>query len=133
MPVSRRTQVDEKYLVGLLCPLVLGLLCCVGVARHYAAGSAEFWGMLLLLPAAGLVPSALMLPPIFKLGMERGRIFYYVFYFFGLGLSVFGSGAVAEGSFSPNGTLFLLALAISLVLYALSWRLSVRFYEGREL
>ena len=133
MPVSRKLQVSEKYVIGLLYAAVVFLICCLGVLRHYPAGSSARYLMLTALLGAGFLPVSLMLPLIFRLGMERGRIFYFVFYFGGILLSTVGADA-ASGAAVPFGlretVLCFLAL---LALYALSWLLSVRFYEKREL
>ena len=132
MPVSRKLQVSEKYLLGLLYAAAVFVICCIGVVRHYPAGSARSL-MLAAVLGAGFVPASLMLPLIFKLGMEKGRVFYFVFYFGGILLSTVGADAASGAvlAFGPR-ELALCALLLA-ALYALSWRLSIRFYEKREL
>ena len=133
LPVGRRTQVLEKYLLGLLYVGPLFLLSSIGAARHFAPGTAERTLMLLAMLGAGLLPTALILPAVFRVGMEKARVFYYVFYFGGVGLSAFAGGAADEGVSALPAGLVPLAALVLLLLYALSCLLSVRFYEGREL
>lgn len=134
LPVSRKTQVLEKYLLALLYVVPLFLLGCVGLVRHSAPGSQERALMMLGMLSAGLLPTALILPPVFRVGMEKARVFYYVFYFGGIALSGLAGSAAEEGGavFSPAGLVPLAALVL-LLLYALSCLLSIRFYEQREL
>ena len=87
----------------------------------------------MLLPV-GLVGPAVLLPVIFRLGVEKGRIFYYVL----VGLVaasavIFSSGQSPE---IPTAQVQLPGLALvlgSLVLFALSWGLSILLYQRREL
>ena len=87
----------------------------------------------MLLPV-GLVGPAVLLPVIFRLGVEKGRIFYYVL----VGLVaasavIFSSGQLPE---IPAVQVQLPGLALvlgSLVLFALSWGLSIVLYQRREL
>ncbi|MBQ9685107.1 MAG: ABC-2 transporter permease [Oscillospiraceae bacterium] len=133
MPVSRRTQVSEKYLIGLCYTALLFVLCLLGALRHHRAGTPELYATVITMLCAGLLPMSLLLPVIFKLGSERGRLFYYVFYFGGLALAMVGADAAAEIRLNLGFPIVLLAAAVLLGIYALSWRLAVRFYAAREL
>ena len=137
LPVSRKTQVDEKYLLALGYVAVIFLLCSLGVFRRFPAG-ADRALQLTAMAAAGLLPASLLLPIIFKVGAEKGRIFYYVIY---IGSLILTYGAAGVGT-SDGGMqtvpavgpgAFFAALLVLLALFALSWFLSVRFYRNREL
>lgn len=137
MPLPRKVQVDEKYLLALIYVGVIFLLCTLGVLRNYP-DRAERWLLMTGMLTGGLLPAVLLLPIIFRLGSEKGRMFYYVIYLGSLGLTYAASdaGTSADGealrqSFGSNT--FGLVLAFLLALYALSWRLSIRFYRTREL
>ena len=133
MPVSRKTQVDEKYLLALGYVAVIFLLCALGVFRRLPAG-AERTLLLTAMLAGGLLPASLLLPVMFRLGTEKGRVFYYVVYIASLALTYGASGVgVSGGQTQPDPGLFWGALAVLLALFALSWFLSVRFYQKREL
>lgn len=132
MPVSRKTQVDEKYLLALGYVAVIFLLCTVGVLKKPAG--AERTLLLVAMAAAGLLPASLLLPVMFRLGTEKGRIFYYVIYIASLALTYGASGVDVTGvQAQPGPGLFWGTLAALLALFALSRFLSVRFYQKREL
>ncbi len=137
MPVSRKTQVDEKYLLALGYVAVIFLLCALGVFRRFPAGG-ERTLLLTAMLAGGLLPVSLLLPVMFRLGTEKGRIFYYVIY---IGSLILTYGAAGVGASDGVGQAvpvlgpgaFFAALLVLLALFALSWFLSVRFYRKREL
>ena len=135
LPVSRKMQVDEKYLLALGYVAVIFLLCSLGVFRRLPAGPDRTL-LLTAMLAGGLLPVSLLLPVMFKVGSEKGRVFYYVVYFASLVLT-YGASAVGvtDGDVQalPGPGLFWRTLAVLLLLLALSWFLSVRFYQKREL
>ncbi len=134
LPYSRAMIVSSHYLTTLL--VGLGTLVLSGLSRYLrfavvGQAPAGFDEMLLMMVAAVLMPTALMLPAMFKFGAEKGRIVYY----FAIGFSVAMIGVLGElqDSTLPRGNAVgPLALA-AVVLYALSWYLSIRFYKKREL
>lgn len=141
LPCTRDQVVSGKYLVGILVFLPSMLLLLLGQClRMYLAGYFS-WGELGAFLAAGVslgaVQEALTLPCLFKFGVGRARLISMVCMgcFFGalVGFStqdLFGSAFLP----TPSGSLILvLIVAVSLVLYALSWLLSIRFYQKREL
>lgn len=139
LPYSRAQLVSAKYLMGLFA--LLG--CFVLTAAAQATGVdwsspdhvSHFAMILLLMLASSLLGSALVLPFMFKLGVEKGRIAYLVMIGLVCGGSVFLS-FLLDGrtltSFSLSGAPAAV-FAVSAALYALSWYLSIRFYEKREL
>ena len=82
--------------------------------------------------AACLVMQALLLPFLLWLGAEKGRLLYGVVAGVFAALAVGGWMSVDLGGDLPVVGGITLALA-ALVLYALSWRLSVALYNRREL
>jgi len=91
--------------------------------------------LMLMLLALSTVTSSVSLPFMFKWGVEKGRIAYYVMIGVVCGGSVAASALLrgsAQEQIQPDGILPVLALG-GIGLYALSWYLSVRFYEKREL
>ena len=94
-----------------------------------------FMVMLMLLLIISLMSSAISLPFMFKLGVEKGRMAYYIMVGVVCAGSVVPSRLLSDGiqtEISSNGILPLLCLVI-IVLYALSWYLSIVFYKKREL
>lgn len=137
LPCTRAEFVTGKYLMGLLAQLsVLALTAAAQAARLRMTGAFSWhtlaarlgvvWSLALL--AATLTP-----PLMFRWGVEKGRLAYYVVIGIICGGSVVvGLSGMALGAALPSGTLAGMVLA-ALGLYALSWRLSVRLYEKREL
>ena len=138
LPTSRAQYVSAKYLIGL----ILGefLLALTGLSQLLAMklngeGSLDqLWSLLCALQFLAIAPPALCLPLIFKWGVEKGRILFLVM----IGIVFGGSAALAlgvgdGGSFSLPGNLSGWLLLGAIVLYALSWLLSIRLYRTREL
>lgn len=139
-PVSRKTVVGGKYVLCLLVSLAVTLLQAV---LYGVSGVAKEMGMDLFVLtsiciAVGLLPNALMLPMVFKLGMVKGRVAYLISIAVVAGIGG-GLGALAM-NISPANPLKILshwlpALVILVVLglYGLSYLLSSKFYENRDL
>lgn len=141
MPYKRRDIVSVKYLVMLICllftTLIMGAVSAVKLLIEHNLELPElaaFIGTALML---GILPASLMLPVIFKFGVERGRIAYYA----ALGVvfaCVFGFTYVSRNT-GPAELLtdtfpFRFALPVAaLLILGVSWLLSVKFYEKREL
>lgn len=138
LPTSRAQYVSAKYLIGLILgELVLALTAVTQllvIRLNGEIGLNQLLPLLWGLQAITLVLPTLCLPPIFKLGVEKGRIWSLVMiavtFGGGAGLTV---GVKDWGSFSLPGNLSVWLLLGAIVLYALSWRLSIRLYRSREL
>ena len=109
MPYSAAQLVSVKYLVVLL------LLAAAAV------------GMLL---SAGLFVPAVLLPFVFRFGVEKGRILYMVVFGALAGCMVSLSMSVEEmPQLTAGNAVSALALPVCALLYALSWLLSIRLYR----
>lgn len=138
LPCTRAQIVSAKYLLGALL-LAVVLITAVVQGFHMAGGDEGEWtGYLMLLQMLlilGCVTSSITLPFMFKFGVEKGRAAYYVMIGVVCGGSVMASSLFREAmqmGITYGLTLPLLCLA-AMGLYALSWYLSIRFYEKREL
>lgn len=138
LPTSRAQYVSVKYLTGLilgeLVLIVTGLSQLLAMKLNGAGDMNQLWPLLCGLQVIALVPPALFLPLIFKLGVEKGRIWFLVM----SGITFGGGTALALGvedwgSFSLPGNSSVWLLLGAIVLYALSWLLSIRLYRTREL
>lgn len=139
MPFTRAQIVTSKYLVGIIGQgIILTLVAVVNIVRMALSGSVDWqylfdlMGIMIMLAAVSV---ALPLPFIFRSGVEKGRMGYYVM----IGLAGVSSG-VAGGLLGDNVAAFTLPelavpimVLIGMSVYALSWWLSVKFYEKREL
>ena len=120
LPLSKELQVAEKYLVGLLCTAVSaalnGIFCGI-----------RFW-MGKPLPA---MPISLLLgagAASIRFGAEKARMLYMLM-FAGMGAALGGGMVLMDAVPEPGAAIAIVGvLAAVLVLYALSWRLSVAWY-----
>lgn len=139
MPYTKTQIVSAKYLIGLLAQVIMlivtGIAQCIKmtVAGNFVFG--EFVVLMLLMLIMAILTSSISLPFIFKLGVEKGRIAYYIMIGFVCGASVVASSffkgqLVAE--VEPIAILAFLVI-VGIGIYALSWYLSIVFYKKREL
>lgn len=140
LPMSRKIQVAEKYLIGVICAAVSvglsGVSCGVIVlmGKPLPDAPVSIWmefGVLAILLMNGI-----MLPLYYRFGPEKARMLYMLM-FAGMG-AMLGGGIALMDELQQNGTgsvplpvplwlaaAFLLAV---LALYAVSWRVSVAWY-----
>lgn len=138
LPCSKKQFVSEKFLVGLIVTLPLIIITAVifavraGLEGHFNFGETiEIVSVLAIISA---FVSSVTLPFMIKLGVEKGRIAYYVMIGVTTALAVLAPNIIGAGiqkemtfAFAP------VAIAAALALYVLSWKLSVKLYENREL
>lgn len=136
LPVSKKVLVAEKYLVGLLCAaasvVIGGLFVVVLSLRKGAAldGTALFFvgnGVNTILLMNGI-----SLPLMYRFGLEKARMIY-ILTFAGFGALIAGGGVLVDefqtnGRFQASIGLGAALFVVVLVLYVLSWRLSVAWY-----
>ena len=130
MPYSKAQLVSVKYIVTLLLLAMAAVLAVVGqlVRAGTGAGNAgSMGGILGMLLSAGLVTPAVLLPLVFRFGVEKARILYGIVLGLVIGCMIFVSMTVqnmpqlvADGAFAVR------ALPVSAVLFGLSWLLSIR-------
>ena len=129
-PVSRAQYVTGKYLFGALGMAALVALLTV---LYLISGAEGFVGAVTLSLVLGLGSASLMLPVLFRFGAEKGRIAYLIF----IGVICGGGAALSLAAPSEGGaampTPSPALCAGMIVLYILSWRLSVALYQKREL
>lgn len=136
LPVSRAQFVSAKYIAGLLSEaavLLLTIALRVAVRPVLPGGAQDDLILILIGSVLGLVMPAVVLPLMFRLGAEKGRIGYTIV------IAVVCSASVVflnrdTASVSRSVTLHPAVLcAAVLVIYAASWLLSVAIYKKREL
>ena len=139
MPYTKTQIVSSKYLIGLIGQiLMLLVIAAVQAVKMRMSGSfmlREYLITLMLIAILSLFSSSVSLPFIFKLGVEKGRIAYYVMVGVACALSAGTSVVLGKETTQPFAfdavlpVLFLIVVGI----YALSWYLSVVFFKKREL
>ena len=139
LPVTRDMVVSAKYIVGLGLQAVVFLLSALGQAvRISLQGRFDLESYLVLMSLMAMLSlfsSSITLPFMFKLGVEKGRMAYYVM----IGV-VCGGAAIAGFAFNeqlqatiPFGAVLALGVLLAAAVYAGSWWLSIVFYRKREL
>ncbi len=139
LPYTKTQLVSVKYLIGLILQgSILLLTGAVQAYRMIHAGTFQWqaWGMLLVMLffMSGLVTS-LALPLIFKLGTEKGRVAYYIMVGVACGLSVAGVTIFKSETVATlhSGLVLPILCVVTIVLYVVSWRVSIAFYQKREI
>ena len=139
MPYSRAQIVSAKYLIGLLAQSAMLLVTAIAQAirmnMNNSFSANDYLVMIMLLLIMSMLSSSICLPFIFKLGVEKGRMAYYVMIGIICGGSVVASTVLRDAmqsNIKPNGVLALVCL-LGIGIYALSWYLSIVFYKKREL
>lgn len=134
MPVKKFDYVSSKYILALIATgvvmaasAILNMICVLTTDYFRWADLIRTLAMQFSISCLAV---AIQLPWIFKYGVEKARIAYYVMVLF-----VTGGAILLDGSqdvMALEGTAQLGLCVLSAVVYALTWWLSVRFYEERE-
>lgn len=134
LPCTRAQLVSVKYLTGLAFGGLTYLLSEAVLAARFLLAGSFVWGEYLSLSSAllllGLLGPSILMPFVFKFGSEKGRIAYY----FVIAL-IFAVVAILAGMgfYEYLNGFSWLVIAAAVLLYLGSWRLSIHFYEKREL
>lgn len=137
LPYTRKQLVCAKYIIGLLAMMavwaVTAVVLLIAESNRLVTGQ-EAISFLAVAFSAGLIAAALLLPCLYRFGVEKGRVFYYVVLMLLGGAS--GAAANREVLTAVNmNAAWMLALlpAAALALYALSCALSIAIYSKKEL
>ncbi len=135
MPVSRRDIVLEKFLLGVLFSVAVFL---VNIAFNLFVNNGESLKEMVLisggLSALALVYMSLVMPILFRFGVEKGRLLMMILLFGATGLITFLS--INSGNLPSAQTLDLAAKLSPVVVIAvlsLSFLLSLKIYTKKEL
>jgi len=141
-PYTRKAIVSSKYIITLC---VLGasslLIIFAQVCNMLINHNFQLFGLFstfVVILSCGLLPPAFIFPFTFKLGSEKGRFAYYTgFILFFVILALFQqvtddlSLRITQMAV-PHAPIVIVFLII-FGLYGLSWFLSVKFYQKRDL
>ena len=148
VPDGRRRAVAGRYLFVLLLTLGTAVLAAALLFLLRAAGLLEEPLAELLLPvpvcaAVSLILDGVLLPLIYKFGMEKSRflsVIVFLIIFFGcVGLGFLASQGGGSGAPDLPGSIAVLVLplllvlpAIAAVIFAVSYRVSLGIYRRKE-
>lgn len=137
-PYSKSQIVSCKYvLAAIIVTAVTVFTAAAQAIRLFGTGTmamTSYMNMIAMLVMMGLAGPALLLPFVFKYGVEKGRIAYYIVI-----CAVCAIGAIL--AMEDQNILYgvsaqwmpVLFWVIGIGVFVLSWRLSIRFYESREI
>lgn len=133
MPYSKAQLVSVKYIVTLFL-LAAAVVLTVAVqlvrAGMGASSAGSMGGILGVLLSAGLTMPAVILPLVFRFGVEKARILYGIVLGLAIACMVFASMTVQDmPQLVADGAFAVRALPVSAVLFGLSWLLSIRIYR----
>lgn len=142
LPISRKQVVSARYLTTSI--FVLSVFILTAIVQLFAPSFSieAYLSMLSLLLLAGLLCPSILLPLTFHFSVERSRFIYYFIIGALCAMSLivtdrldYGTDILASGDgpfISPLGLTALFPL-IAIVLFVLSWLISIRIYQNREL
>ena len=139
LPYSRAQIVSGKYIIGLIAQGTI--IVSIGIAHaavmiSNGTFSTEAFGVfMMLILTMSLISSSINLPFMFKYGVEKGRLAYYVMVGIVCGGSVAASQLMTESTAQEINLFGVLPIVclIGIGIFALSWYLSIVFYKKREL
>ena len=137
LPYSRAQIVSAKYLIGLGFGAMVFVVSMIAmIIRMVIDGVFDIFGLLSMggvLIILGLVGPSLVFPCIFKMGTEKGRLMFYVMIGFSSAVAAAISAMDFELTFIKGNFIIPIIAAIVIAAYIISWRLSILFFEKREL
>lgn len=142
-PYSRGELVSVKYVMVLIflgiSVLMIAATQAIKMAIYGAVDWKELGLIIAVLPVIGLIGPCIMLPPIFKFGVEKGRGFFYYGAIIVVGALYGAAGAIGNDAdimaFLLTAGIWIVPafLAAGVLLLWGSWQLSINFYKKREL
>ena len=137
LPYSKSQIVSAKFIIGLVLQATVLLLSAIVQAVRMAANGGVVFSELAVLIATlftiALFASSICLPFMFRYGVEKGRMAYYVMIGLATALATMAKLAGGDAFLAMNPNLLLPILCVvSVAIYALSWYLSIVFYNKRD-
>lgn len=137
LPVTKGQYVSGKYIIGLITTsfflVITSIVYIIKMIQQNLFSFNEYLNTLFGILIFCLIMSAFIPPFVFKFGTQKGKIIYLT----AVGI-ICGVFIVSE-SYSDASLLSLIkipiagVLGICVVLYVLSWILSIKFYQSREI
>lgn len=136
LPCSRAEAVSAKYLTGLLTEIIAVAVSAIADAVRMIINSSfsleEYMTHIALFLVIPLVMSSFMLPVIFKLGVEKGRILYLLIVGAAFGGVAVVYGLLGSSAFNKFNVTLPMICGAAVIMYILSWYISTVFYEKRK-
>lgn len=135
LPYTKAQYVSEKYIVSLIFQLAV-LVCDAILLGVKMSGNDTFpfgmyMEMLAVLAAFSLFASGSILPLLFALGVEKGRMINMVLIVLASTISIAWTVIKEEYQMQIGMSIWLILLVV-VALFLLSWRLSIHLYQKKE-
>lgn len=135
LPYKGAEVVSAKYLIGLCCQFFVMILTGIAFAVRMNILNEfdlrEYLYSTILIQAVSGAASSLILPFLFKFGVDKGRVAYYCI----MGtLAAGGVGLLKSGGSRAAAHTWTVPVIciVAIAVYAVSWLLSAAFYKKRE-
>ena len=137
LPYTKAQIVSAKYLIGLAAQVLILVLAVASQAGRMAATGSfsgkELLTLMTVLLVVSCVTSSITLPFMFKWGVEKGRVAYYIMIGIGCLAGLVASDVLQAGAQMQVNAGLPALCAVAVGIYALSWYLSICFYQKREI
>ncbi len=136
MPLSRKTIVLSKYVLGIMLNLVVSVVICAVnniLAFYMDINYGEVIATTLGISGAGILFLSILLPAIYKFGVEKARLLMIIVFLVPtlIGMLLSESG-MTLASWQMLDKLVYAAPAVVILLLVLSINLSIRIYQSKE-
>lgn len=139
LPCSKAQVVSGKFLISIVSQLLVFIYCCILQAVRMSVTGMFSWSIYLVFVVMLLLissfNSSVMLLFVFKFGTEKANLVSFVSVLVGCATSLLASYLLENGyltNVTLGGLITVLCLA-AVGIYALSWYLSIKVYEKREI
>ena len=137
LPYTKAQVVSSKYLLGLLFWAAAFLVSMAATAFRMIGNNSFSMDTFLVMGTAllilGLIGPTFLLPFVFKFGAEKGRIAFYVMIGFVCAVITLLTGLGFQAILPFSKPVLIGICGIGILLYILSWQLSILFFKKREL
>lgn len=136
LPITKAQYVSAKYIPGLVVNISVFILTAsvqaIKMVWFTSFSFDNFMFFCACIVALSFISQALILPLALKFGSEKERILYTLVFVFIVVISVFFIVSSEFNFVSIIVAESIIIMLISIALYALSWRVSIKLYEKRE-
>lgn len=137
MPISKKMMVLSKYVFGLLLILIsMVIVAPLSMVVVTYTGEMAFkpaFIILLMVNAIAVLFISVLLPLLFKFGVEKGRLLMFVIFFIPMAIAyVYKKTNLGLPSKETLTSLGYLSPLLLLIIFLISIAISIRIYEKKE-
>lgn len=135
-PYSRSQMVSAKYIMSLIILFAaMAYILIVQMLKYFAFDSdmGVFFNILPIMIICGVIPQVLMLPIVFRVGVEKGRLGYMIMIFVVCAAIPIINEMTDVLIYNIYNYIFVGAVVFAVVAYIFSWLISIKFFKNRDL